>query len=391
MAVTQCRYFNGYKPCGKSEVCDDLCESKNIPSTRILIIHLEALGAVLRSTALLAPIKRKFPNSHITWITLKPADQLLLENPLVDRVLNFELGDILGLQSLKFDATFCIDKGFKSSGLLKQIQSELIYGFKLSDTGAILPVSDAACELWDLGLSNQKKFFENIKTENQLICEALELGPYLKDHYILKLSEAEKLESQKRRQQWSNRGQILVGLNTGCSNVISYKKLSIEAHRNLIKKLSTNPDFKVVLLGGREDSQRNAQIAEGLDVIQSPTDLGLRDGIVSVHSCDMIVTGDSLGMHIGIALQKWTVAWFGPTCSQEIELYGNGVKILSQASCGPCWKRVCDKTPMCYDLVETNEFYAAILQGQQRILKSHERKTEPQDPPNPDSADCISR
>jgi heptosyltransferase-2 len=384
MPITTCRFFNGYKPCGKNTDCCDACPSKNIPSSRILIIHLEALGAVLRSTALLAPIKRKFPNSHITWITQKPAEQLLLSNPLIDLVLNFEMGDILALQSLKFDATFCIDKSLKACALANQIQTELLYGFKTSDAGAILPATDSAEELWSLGLSDQKKFFENEKTENQLICEALELGPYSKDHYLLKLSPSEKSESQKRREEWAPQKQTIIGINTGCSHVISYKKLSVEAHRLLIEKISEQTNFKIVLLGGKEDSARNALIAKDLDVIQSPTEQGLRDGIISIEACDILVSGDSLGMHIGIALQKWSVAWFGPTCSQEIELYDHGIKVLSQAPCGPCWKRVCDKTSMCYDLVSTDELFTAIMQGQAKILDGNLNSHAPKPiaPPN---------
>ncbi len=373
--MTGCRYFNGYKPCGKADVCDENCTSLDIPNTRILIIHLEALGAVLRSTALLAPIKRRFPRSHITWVTQRPADQLLLGNLFVDRVISFEPANILGLISLQFDVTYCIDKSFQATGLAAQIQTEALYGFKLEPTtGSIVPASKTANELWQLGLSNQKKFFENQKPETRLTCEALDLGPFQRDPYILKLNESETRESLSRKNRWSQDSKIVVGLNTGCSNVIAYKKMSVKAHRDLIQKLSTNSNFQIVLLGGKEDSDRNAEIGKGLEVIQSSTNLGLRDGIISCAACDIIVSGDSLGMHIGIALKKWMVAWFGPTCSQEIDLFDNGIRVLSEAPCGPCWKRVCDKPIMCYDLVDLEKIYSGILLGQQRILNDHGSK-----------------
>ena len=75
--MIHCRHFNGYKPCGKHELCDNLCPSMDIPVARILIVHLEALGAVVRSTSLLAAIKRQYPSSHITWVTQAPAHHLL--------------------------------------------------------------------------------------------------------------------------------------------------------------------------------------------------------------------------------------------------------------------------------------------------------------------------
>src|SRR5687767_8165048 len=100
-AEIHCRHFSGYKPCGLSEVCDSLCPSRDIPQTRLLVIHLEALGAVLRATCILPAIKRKFPGSHITWVTHKPAQDLLRNNPYIDRILTTD--DPWSIKALQFD------------------------------------------------------------------------------------------------------------------------------------------------------------------------------------------------------------------------------------------------------------------------------------------------
>ncbi len=362
--VTGCRHFNGYKPCGKSEICDPLCPHLNVPTVRLLVVHLEALGAVMRSTALLPAMRRKYPGAHITWITQKPAQHLLTENPLIDRLLTTDQDDLLKLSALEFDIAFAVDKGLKTAGVLKLTRADITYGFIVDpQTGAVLPASDAAKELWEIGLSDRRKFFENKKAETQLAHEALELGPWLRDDYVLRLNESERHEAASRKQQWAPQGQTVIGLNTGCSGVIAYKKLTVEKHRELIEALQPVPGLKIVLLGGNEDSDRNRKIAQGLDVILSPTDRGLRDGIISVAACDTVVTGDSLGMHLAIALKKWTVAWFGPTCAHEIDLYDRGVRILTAASCSPCWKRSCERSTMCYDLVSVDEMTKAILEG----------------------------
>ena len=49
MAEINCRFFSGYKPCGKNAVCDSYCSTKEEIQNRILIIHLGALGAVVRA------------------------------------------------------------------------------------------------------------------------------------------------------------------------------------------------------------------------------------------------------------------------------------------------------------------------------------------------------
>ncbi|MBX9769381.1 MAG: hypothetical protein K2X47_19045, partial [Bdellovibrionales bacterium] len=219
--------------------------------------------------------------------------------------------------------------------------------------------------------SDQKKFFENAKTENQLIAEALEVS-YARDDYQIVLTEAERAESKLRRKLWAPHGELVIGLNTGCSTVIPYKKMSVEGHERLIKDLrATWPKgVSFVLLGGPEDTLRNQQIAERTGAINSPTEKGLRDGLISMATADIVISGDSLGMHMAIALKKWVVAWFGPTCAHEIELYERGVKVLSKAPCGPCWKRHCQKTTMCYDLVDHRDILLAIQEGIGWLQKS---------------------
>lgn len=364
MAVTDCRYFSGYKPCGRNANCNEACSQKEIVRTRLLLIHLGALGAVVRSTALLAAIRRKFPQSHLTWVTQKPADGLLRSHPGIDRVLTTEPQDLLQLEALEFDVAFVVDKSLVASGVLSRTRADCVYGFKADPrTGSILPATEAARFLWQVGLDDQLKFHGQTRSEIELVMEALELGPWSSDSYHLPLTANENQLRDARRDGWSSQGRYrVVGLNTGCSDVIPAKKWPVQTYRKLIQSLQDDTRLRLVLLGGPEDTLRNQQIAQGLDVISSATEQGLRDGLVSVAACDVVVTGDSLGMHLAISQKIPVIAWFGPTCAHEIELYGRGVKIKSGMSCSPCWKRTCSKDPMCYDGVDLIQVRDSLLE-----------------------------
>lgn len=320
----------------------------------------------MRSTSLLEPIRKKYPRAQLTWVTEGPADQLLRSHPHIDRVLTTSPGDILQLSALKFDVAFVIDKSLKAAGILASTKALKVFGFRVdARSGGILPATPAASELWSLGLDNHKKFVINQKTEVQLVCEALEL-PF--DHvpeYDLPITANEQQLREKRQRDWSlQRGQPIIGINTGCSSVLAAKKLSVEFQREIVQELLIQGYENLVLLGGPEDQERNQEIGRGLPVFQSPTGLGLRDGLVSVAACDLVLSGDSLGMHMAIALKKFVVVWFGPSCAQEIELYGRGIKIQTKATCSPCWKRSCEKTEMCYDQVDLKEILQAFSLGQ---------------------------
>ncbi|WP_374035443.1 glycosyltransferase family 9 protein [Bdellovibrio bacteriovorus] len=364
MAMINCRHFSGYKPCPKNSECDSSCAQKDVPACSVLIVHLGALGAVVRSTSLLKAIKRKYPGSMITWVTDAPAHHLLKNHPALDRVLTTSEADLLQLSALEFEVGFVIDKSLKACGVVKRTQVDQIYGFTVQGSnGAIMPATDAAQELWELGLDNHKKFFVNQKPETQLMIEALELGEYQRDDYWLPLTESEDREARRRKDMWlaENNKSLVIGLNTGCSPVIPYKKLTVDYHRLLIERIQAKfPYAEIVLLGGPEDTIRNGLIQEGYSVISSETESGLRDGLISVAACDVVVTGDSLGMHMAISQKKQVVAWFGPTCAHEIDIYDRGFKLMTKSPCSPCWKRTCEKAIMCYDQVSLEEVIDAL-------------------------------
>jgi heptosyltransferase-2 len=375
MPMTSCRFFNGYKPCSKSANCNSSCAHLDEVDAAVLIIHLGALGAVVRSTSLLAAMKRKHPRSKIIWVTETSAAPLLAHNDQIDLVVSADNEGILSLKAFEFDTAYVIDKSLKAVGILSSVSAKKVFGFVAHPkTGAILPATEAAQELWELGLDNHKKFFLNTKSECQLVHEALELEAYQRDDYYLPLTAEENILAKARHNLWSAEGRrTVIGVNTGCSAVIPYKKLSVEFQRRLCETLSNRNDVEVVLLGGREDSQRNEEISKGLNVVKSSTEEGLRDGLISVAACDIVVTGDSLGMHLAISQKKWVVAWFGPTCAHEIELYGRGEKVLTQAPCAPCWKRSCQKPIMCYDQVDFSQILSGIEKGIEFCQKQNKK------------------
>ena len=362
MPVTNCRYFNGYKPCSKSVSCSSDCSLMDVIQESVLIVHLGALGAVVRSTSLLGAIRQKHPKAKIIWLTEKLALPLLQNHPDLDLVVAADHDGWLSLQSYDFSNAYVIDKSLKASGLVSSLKVKNILGFKALN-GVILPATPAAEELWNLGLNNFEKFFVNQKPETQLIAEALELN-YHRNKYQIPLTVEEKKIAETRRHKWGESDKKwVIGINTGCSPVIPYKKLTVDFQKKIVRSLSARPDVKVVLLGGPEDTQRNKEIADGLAVISSETESGLRDGLISVAACDIVITGDSLGMHMAISQQKWVVAWFGPTCAQEIDLFDCGVKVISSAECAPCWKRSCQKSSMCYDQVSFQEIISGVEKG----------------------------
>jgi heptosyltransferase-2 len=215
------------------------------------------------------------------------------------------------------------------------------------------------------------KFKENTLTVVEMLHKTAEL-PYKGDKYILNLTPEEiEYRNNWAREAGISGDDIVIGFNTGCSILFPNKKLRIEQQVALIEMLyDYDPDMKIVLLGGREDTERNDRIYElcGKRPINTPTTEGLRKGVQYVDLADIVVSGDSLGMHIAVGLRKYVVVWFGLACAHEIDLFGRGVKIMSGVSCEPCWKRTCDDLK-CLAEISLRTIFDAIIKGV-KVLKA---------------------
>jgi heptosyltransferase-2 len=93
-----------------------------------------------------------------------------------------------------------------------------------------------------------------------------------------------------------------------------------------------------VVLGGALEAQRNRRMVEllgagdDLVVLDGGTDNGLLEFAAQVACCDVLISSDSLALHVGVALDRPVVAFFAPTSGAEVDLFGHGRSIRSTSS-----------------------------------------------------------
>ena len=354
--IPDCKRFTGYKPCFPDHNCwEDGCID-NIPiGAKFLIINLDAMGDVLMTTAQLPGIKRKRPASTIWWITLKNAAPLLYNNRFIDNVLTYDVESLSILSQMKFDYVLNVDKSKRSCAILNSVNGRKKLGFGLNKNGQIVPVNVGAQYNYNLGMDDHLKFKVNQRTGQDYLAETFRLQ-YNKDEYIFDFTndELKFIEDYKKKVKLK-KTDFIVGFNTGCSNLYPNKKMTVEQHISLINKLLKKKKYKIALFGGPEDTERNKKIYSKFrgKIINTPTEDGLRKGACYESIADVIITGDSLGMHLGIALKKYMIVWFGVSCWTEIELYNRGVKLFHEdLACSPCWKKECPYNLECIKMID---------------------------------------
>ncbi|GBD87090.1 lipopolysaccharide core biosynthesis protein [bacterium BMS3Abin03] len=362
--IPSCKKFSGYKPCYPDHNCwEDGCKDNIAIGTKILIINLDAMGDVLMTTAQLPAVKRKFPESTIYWVTLKSAAPLLYNNEFVDQVFEYNAESISILNEMEFHYGINVDKSQRSCALLNSINAKQKLGFGLNKDGKILPVNEGAYYNYNLGMDDHLKFKVNQRSGQDYLAETFEVD-YKRDEYVFNLTEDEKqfVLDYKKSASIGN-DDLVVGFNTGCSELYPNKKMTIEQHIYLIEKLLAKGKYKVALFGGPEDTERNAKIASHFKgkIINTPTDEGVRKGACYEDIADIVITGDSLGMHLAIALKKFVIAWFGVSCWTEIDLYDRGVKLFPEdLFCSPCWKKSCPYDLECIQMIDLDRILTVV-------------------------------
>lgn len=332
-------------------------------TNKILIIKLAAIGDVLRTTPILRALKRKYPDSLITWVTEAKAARLLENNNYIDRLLVYDLANIELLKPERFDILICLDKEIQATALACQVKADKKFGFGLDEkTGDTVPMNKESIYAWRLGLSNQLKFRKNRKTYPRIISEMARLD-YKNDEYILNVPDLDKKYARNILYKTGlNRESLIIGLNTGAGNNFANKAWTEQGFIDLIRLIRQYSRINIFLLGGPQESRRNARIIS--QVGKLAYDVGCYHDISQFASiidlCSLVVSADTAAMHIAIALKKRVVALFGATCEQEIELYGRGVKIASSIDCRPCYRSRCDKEKNCMSLIKPFTVFEAI-------------------------------
>ncbi|RPI01624.1 MAG: hypothetical protein EHM64_15420 [Ignavibacteriae bacterium] len=366
---SDCKYFPGDRPCSfnkREGVKCDACPYYETVQTRILIIKLEAVGDVLRTTCILHGLKEKYLKSEITWITCKNALPLFEHNHLVDRVLAYESTEtILHTMVEDFDVVINLDSAPGSAVLASAARGKEKFGYGLDAHGDVFPFTPEAVPWMEMGAFDELKK-KNTRSFQDLMLEICRLSTSKKD-IIVELSEEELSFARQFADRTGLRRQsIKIGMNTGASGRWQFKQWTREGFEQLIALILSRTDAVVLLYGGPLEKERNEQLSRlhPARVVNTGSDNSLRQFFALVTLSDVFLTGDTLALHAATALNKKVIALFGPTSAAEIDSYdGQVVKVQAELDCLVCYKPRCDFNPNCMNSI-TPEYLFSLIQHQ---------------------------
>lgn len=359
-----CRHFVGDRPCKlhKAEMvkCRD-CPYYRPVEMRVLMIKLGAMGDVLRTTSILPTLVEEYGKPQITWVTARESIELLSYNPMVDSLMAVDASSLARLRVEAFDLVINPEAAKESSALASIAKGKEKKGFGLSPGGSVFPFNPEAEEIFHMGLFDDVKK-RNQKTYEQLICRLSGL-PYKRVPPILVLTEEDiRFAEAFRKKARVRNDKPIVGINTGGGGRWTLKRWTTEGFIDLAGRLSEQMGAQVLLMGGPSEVEINRDILWQLEgkVLDTGCFNSTRGFAALIHLCDVVVTGDSLALHIALALGKRVVVLFGPTSATEIDLYGMGTKITANMDCLCCYRQTCTVSPNCMESISGETVYGAV-------------------------------
>ena len=361
-----CRYFLGDRPCVWHKKEGSLCECAHYEPVHgsLLLIKLDAMGDVLRTTCLLPAIAHAWPGTRISWITRPESVPLLRHNPYLTEVIPYGTDALIYVSSQIFDRVINLDAGKLSAALATMTQAKERIGYTLHDDGYVVATNTAAEEWLQMGVFDDLKR-ANQRTYQEIMCSILGLPPQGMQ-YVLELTEREKQAGQDHlRALGLDLTKTILGIHTGGGGRWRLKQWHEESFIALLQQLVhvLGSHTQIVLFGGPLERERNHRIREMVNasLYDAGCDNEVRHFAALIRCCIVVVSGDSLAMHVALAMGRRVAVLFGPTSHTEIELFGLGEKVIPNLDCLVCYKQECNFVPNCMDSISVEMVAQAIV------------------------------
>jgi heptosyltransferase-2 len=300
----------------------------------------------------------------ITWITRPASVPLLENNRFVQEVIPYGPDALVQLAARKFDRVINLDAGKISAGLAAIARADKKVGYISDERGFVTPTNPSAADWLRMGIFDDLKK-KNVRTYQEVMCSIVSL-PVEETAYVLELTAHER---QVARNHLAHLGvdfrKPLIGIHTGGGERWRLKQWHPARFRALAQDLHSRlkDDVQIVLFGGPSEVGVNRDISNSLkgSVFDAGCDNTVRHFAALLAHCAVALSGDTLAMHVALAVGCRVVVLFGPTSHAEIELFGRGEKVVPNMSCLVCYKQQCDFSPNCMDLISVGMVKDALL------------------------------
>ncbi len=297
---------------------------------KILLVKHGALGDVVRTSYFAKPVKLSEQNIELHWLTAPSALEILNFNPYIDGIHT----SVDTLVRIDFDIVYSLDDEEHILIALGKLNARKISGAYI-EHGLIKYTNDVS-KWFDMGVhskyglncANELKK-SNIKSHTDIFKDIFSVDFVDKSFYFENSSSCIKEEG----------GGYNIGLFLHSGGRWPSKALSDKESILLIDKILKSEYIDLIdsirLYGTGIETKKNLAIARQfsnskIKVVKS--DKSIQTLAANINELHVLITSDSLPMHLAIANDVFTIAYFTATSAAEIDMFNNGCKVKSTSS-----------------------------------------------------------
>ena len=287
---------------------------------RILVFSFSFIGDAVLSTAVIRPLRRHFPDAHITFLVGPRAFDLLATDPNIDATLVYDnQGEHAG-----WKGRLCLIK------TLRLGKFDLVVNLRDS-----LIARCIGAEHWGLARRNSNRhavtrYLEVLQKQGVDTTKA---------HPFLELTKAERAAAHHfLRETGIESERLLIGIHPGGN--WKYKLWDGKNYADVASILAGKLNATILLFAGPNERALQTRVAEMMETppISAETD-DLRHLTALISACDVYIGNDTGPMHIAAAVGTPVVALFGSTNHIRSGPYGDTHTVVQSGislGCNPC-------------------------------------------------------
>lgn len=307
-------------------------------ATKVLIIKLgysetldpeigrtPSLGDVVRTTPILWALKEKFPDSHITWLVSEQAEPLLTGNRFIDKLIIWDSFVPFQLMKEKFDVLINLEKIPGVCALADMIDAWVKYGFRFETVTGTYQGYEKGLDF--MSYIEGKRTVKDKGYWQQVLIEMLGV-PWQEQRYVIGYQP-------KPRETYD------IGFNYEVGSKWPLKALPMSKWHELEEEL----------------------LSLGYSVTWQQGNKNLHEYMDWISSCRLLITNDSLGLHLAFAFNKQLIGLFGPTDLKEVYFYYGCRVVSSPTTCNhmPCCSAKCASGKHCMNDISVKSIAEAVV------------------------------
>jgi ADP-heptose:LPS heptosyltransferase len=330
-------------------------------SSRLLLIRPGGIGDAVLLVPVVGRLREVFPSARIEVLAEKRNSGVFALCPEIDQVMCYDRPkDLFAILSNSYDVIIDSEQWHRLSAIVaRMIRSKIKIGYGTNDRKRLF---------------TQSIEYRHENYEMDSFLELLEpMGiepPATIPSPFLTVPSVEQDSTDKILEHYRQKPFIV--LFPGAS--IAERCWGVEKFRQLARRLIAE-GLAVVVVGGKEDIATGRSIENGLSILNLTGKTSLCGTAGVLNRSQLLISGDSGVLHVGVGLGISTVSLFGPGIAAKWAPRGKHHLVINhKLSCSPCTRfgttPPCPIGVKCMQDISVDEVFVAAL----KLLKSKQEE-----------------